>query len=573
MTLEERLAATADRAWEVVIEAAPLYATQLGDHRFDDRLPPVTPQQRAEVLARLKSVAAEAGPLAVVAATPGTDPGTATTAAALDAWLAMEIAFRESEVAVWAIDPLEGPQSALLNIPSYHPVETVQQAEAMVARWSAMGPWIDAVRANVGEALADGLVSPASPVRRVVDQLDDLLGRPDEDWPLLDPVRVDRPAWSAAERQRFTDRLTDAVATGIRPAFVRYREQLVDVVLPRARSNDSPGLGTVPGGQAAYASLVRAHTTTDKTPAEIHDIGLAEIARIDAELTELAGRTIGATDLADAHRRLREDPALHFDTGAQVYDTAVRSLERARAAIPQWFGTLPTAPCEVVEMARHEAEHSTIAYYREPAADGSRPGRYYINTAHPETRPRYEAETLAFHESIPGHHLQIAIGQERTDLPTFRRYGGFTAYIEGWGLYTERLSDEMCLYSGDLDRIGVLSFDGWRAGRLVVDTGMHALGWSRDRAIDFMIEHTAIAPNNVGNEIDRYITWPGQALAYKIGQLELLRLRATASDRLGPVFDIRGFHDAVLTESSLPLSVLAGVVDRWLTIEAGDAIS
>ena len=567
MTLDERLAETADRAWEVVIAAAPLYATQLGDHRFDDRLPPVTPQERAEVLARLRSVAADAGAIAAEAGAPDVDPGTATTAAALDAWLAMEIAFRESEVAVWAIDPLEGPQSALLNVPSYHPVETVQQGEAMIDRWSAMGPWIDAVRANVGEALADGLVSPASPVRRVVDQLDDLLGRPDEDWPLLDPIRVERPTWSAAERQRFADGLSNAVATGIRPAFVRYRELLVDVVLPHARSNDSPGLGAVPGGQAAYASLARAHTTTNLTPAEIHDIGLAEIARIDAELTELAGRTIGAVDLADAHRRLREDPALHFETAGLVFDTAVRSLDRARDAIPDWFGTLPVAPCEVVEMARHEAEHSTIAYYREPAADGSRPGRYYINTAHPETRPRYEAEALAFHESIPGHHLQIAIGQERADLPTFRRYGGFTAYIEGWGLYTERLSDEMGLYTAELDRIGVLSFDGWRAARLVVDTGMHALGWSRDRAIDFMIEHTAIAPNNVGNEIDRYITWPGQALAYKIGQLELLRQRAAASERLGPAFDIRGFHDAVLTESSLPLSVLGGVVGRWVDVQ------
>jgi len=553
MTPDERIAKTAEDAWETVIAAAPLYATQLGDHRFDDRLPPVTPNERAGVLDRLRRIHAEATELG----------SSSVTATALEAWLAMEIAFRESEVAVWAIDPLEGPQSALLNVPSYHPVDTVQQADAMVARWSGMGPWIDAVRANVAEALADGLVSPASPVHRVVDQLDDLLGRPDDDWPLLDPLRVDRPAWSTAERQRFADGLTKAVATGIRPAFVRYRDFLADVVLPHARSNDSPGLGAVPGGQTAYAALVRAHTTTDLTAAEIHEIGLAEIARIDAELTELAGRTIGTVDLADAHRRLREDPALHFETATQVYDTAVRSLDRARAAIPGWFGTLPAAPCEVVEMARHEAEHSTIAYYREPAADGSRPGRYYINTAHAETRPRYEAEALAFHESIPGHHLQIAIGQERTDLPTFRRYGGFTAYIEGWGLYTERLSDEMGLYSGDLDRIGVLSFDGWRAARLVVDTGMHALGWTRDQAIEFMIEHTAIAPNNVGNEIDRYITWPGQALAYKIGQLELLRLRALARERLGTAFDIRGFHDAVLTESSLPLSVLATVVERW----------
>jgi uncharacterized protein (DUF885 family) len=435
----------------------------------------------------------------------------------------------------------------------------------MVARWSAMGPWIDAHHANVRNALARGLVSPASPVRRVIDELDDLLGRPDADWPLLDPLAVEHPTWSPADLGRFADGLTRAVVDGVRPAFARYRAFLADELLPRARSDDEPGLSAVPGGADAYASLVRGHTTTDLDAATIHRIGLDEIARIDAELASLAGRTIGADGLADALRRLRSDPALHFETPEQVFETADRSLARARAAIPAWFGTLPAALCEVVEMARHEGEHSTIAYYREPAADGSRPGRYYINTTHPTTRPRYEAEVLAFHESIPGHHLQIAIGQERTDLPTFRRYGGFTAYIEGWGLYTERLSDEMALYSGDLDRIGVLSFDGWRASRLVVDTGMHALGWTRQRAIDFMLEHTALAPNNVANEVDRYISMPGQALAYKIGQLELLRLRAHARDRLGPAFDIKAFHDTVLTESSLPLSVLAGIVERWAT--------
>jgi uncharacterized protein (DUF885 family) len=491
------------------------------------------------------------------------DRATAITAAALDAWLGIEIAFREGGHDVWAVDPLDGPQTRFLNVPTYTSIETVEQADAMVARWSAMGPWIDAHRANVRDALARGVVSPASPVQRVIDELDDLLGRPDADWPLLDPLAVEHPSWSPADRGRFADGLTRAVADAIRPAFARYRQFLADELLPRARSDDEPGLSGVPGGAAAYASLVRGHTTTDLDAATIHRIGLDEIARIDAELATLAGRTIGAADLADALRRLRSDPDLHFATPEQVFETADRSLARAREAIPGWFGTLPAASCEVVEMARHEGEHSTIAYYREPAADGSRPGRYYINTTHPTTRPRYEAEVLAFHESIPGHHLQIAIGQERTDLPRFRRYGGFTAYIEGWGLYTERLSDEMGLYSGDLDRIGVLSFDGWRASRLVVDTGMHALGWTRRQAIDFMLEHTALAPNNVANEVDRYISMPGQALAYKIGQLELLRLRADARHRLGPAFDIKAFHDTVLTESSLPLSVLTAIVERW----------
>ncbi|HEX2184525.1 MAG TPA: DUF885 domain-containing protein, partial [Chloroflexota bacterium] len=221
----------------------------------------------------------------------------------------------------------------------------------------------------------------------------------------------------------------------------------------------------------------------------------------------------------------------------------------------------PRAHCEVVRMQPHEEAHSTIAYYRDPAADGSRPGQYYVNTSEPHTRPRYEAEALAFHESIPGHHLQIAIAQELEGLPAFRRHTGATAFVEGWALYTERLADEMGLYSGDLDRIGVLSFDAWRACRLVVDTGMHAMGWSRRQAIDFMLAHTVLAENNIVNEVDRYIVWPGQALAYKIGQLELQRLRADAERRLGSRFDIKRFHDAVLGNGALALQPLRQAVE------------
>jgi uncharacterized protein (DUF885 family) len=243
---------------------------------------------------------------------------------------------------------------------------------------------------------------------------------------------------------------------------------------------------------------------------------------------------------------------------------AEASLARANAAIPGWVGRLPTAPCIVVEMGPHEAAHSTIAYYRQPAADGTRPGSYYINTTAPETRPRYEAEVLAFHEAVPGHHLQIAIAQELEGLPAFRRLDGATAFVEGWGLYSERLSEEMGLLTGDLDRFGVLSFDAWRACRLVVDTGLHALGWSRDQAIDFMVDHTALAENNIANEVDRYLAMPGQALAYKLGQRELLRLRDSARDALGPRFDIRGFHDAVLGQGAPGLRTIGRTVERWI---------
>jgi len=239
-------------------------------------------------------------------------------------------------------------------------------------------------------------------------------------------------------------------------------------------------------------------------------------------------------------------------------------LRAAEATIPDWFGRLPATPCEVVVMLPHEEAHSTIAYYREPAADGGRPGRYYINTSEPQTRTRYEAEALAFHEAVPGHHLQVAIGQELTSLPTFRRHADVTAFVEGWGLYAERLANEMGLYSGDLDRLGMLSYDAWRASRLVVDTGMHALGWSRAQAIQFMTEHSALAVNNITNEVDRYLVWPGQALAYKIGQLEIRRLRADAEARLGGRFDVKAFHDAVLGHGPLPLGTLREAVSRDL---------
>ncbi len=377
------------------------------------------------------------------------------------------------------------------------------------------------------------------------------------------PASVDRPGWSPADRDRFATGLGAVVDEAIRPAFERYRATLVERVLPQARPDDRPGLAYVPGGPDAYRRLIRAHTSLDLSPEQIHAIGLAEVERIDAELEASAARAIGSRRPGRGGRPGSGPTRASISAaGSRCRTPRPSALERAIAAIPDWFGTLPRAICEVVEMGAHEAKHSTIGYYLQPAEDGSRPGRYYLNTTEPETRPRYEAEALAFHESVPGHHLQLAIAQELEDLPAFRRHAGTTAFIEGWGLYTERLSDAMGLYSGDLDRIGIASFDGWRACRLVVDTGMHAFGWSRDRAIAFMLEHTALAADNVINEIDRYITWPGQALAYKLGQLEIQRLSDEARARLGGRFDVRAFHDAVLRNGALPLPTLRTVVER-----------
>jgi uncharacterized protein (DUF885 family) len=305
------------------------------------------------------------------------------------------------------------------------------------------------------------------------------------------------------------------------------------------------------------------HTSLDLPPEQLHQLGLEQVARFRRDLGELGTRALGTSDVAEIQKKLRSDPAMHFATAAEVEGKAREALGRARAAIPKWFGTLPRAECEVKVMGEHEAPYSTIAYYRQSAADGSRPGYYMINTWKPETRPRYEAEALAWHEAIPGHHLQIAIAQELKGLPEFRKHQGVTAYVEGWALYTERLADEMGLYSADIDRIGMLSYDAWRACRLVVDTGLHAMGWSRQKAIDYMVENSVLAPNNIENEVDRYIGWPGQALAYKVGQLEILKLRDEGRNRLGERFDIKGFHDVVLRNGAIALPVLRKQVEEY----------
>jgi len=560
-----RLAAVAADAWDSQMNAHPVYATAIGDRRFDDRLRANGPGAVAADAARLDALlgrVADVDPAAL-------SPDEMVTRSALVDFLRAELDLTAAGMEAWSVDPLDGPQVADLNIPSFQPVRTTAEADALVARWREMGPWVDRLVGTTRSSLAAGIVAPAALVRSVVAELDDLLARPVGDWPLVSPADEDHPDWPAGRQAAFADAVRAAVADEIRPAFARYRAFLADELGPVARDDARPGLSHVPGGVESYARLVRAHTTLDLTPDEIHRIGLEETERIDAEFRELGWTLLGTSDQTEVLARLRSDPALHFASPAEVYAAAESSLARANAAIPDWFGRLPKAPCVVVEMAAHEAKYSTIAYYRQPAADGSRPGSYYINTSAPETRPRYEAETLAFHEAVPGHHLQIAIAQELEGLPAFRRLGGPTAYVEGWGLYSERLSAEMGLLSGEVDRFGVASFDAWRACRLVVDTGLHALGWSRDRAITFMVEHTALAENNIANEVDRYLAMPGQALAYKLGQREILRLRDLARAALGPDFDIRAFHDVVLGQGAVGLSTLGAVVESWIADRPG----
>jgi uncharacterized protein (DUF885 family) len=547
----------ADDYWEGTLRASPRWATSIGDRRYDALMEDATPEGKERETARLDSL---------LAAVRKVDAAKLSeedrlTRSALELQIRNDLDLLAASFEEWNIDPLNGPQVDLLNLVGLQTVTTVAEGRDMIGRWEAIGRYMDEVGANLRRGLAKGKVATKDAVLKTLTQLDDLLGRPVPDWPFLAPAREKHEGWSQVERERFGRDLEAALRSRIVPSFERYRALLRDELLPRARPPEKPGLLEIDA--SAYAKMIRVHTSLDLTPERVHATGQAEVARIRSAIEELGSKLLRARGVESLRARLQGDAAMFFRTRDEVAEKAEHALRRAEAAVPSVFGRLPRTPCIVKRMEPHEEKFSTIAYYRQPSADGSRPGTYYINTYAPETRPRYEAEALAFHEAVPGHHTQIAIQQELEGIPEFRKHTGTTAYVEGWALYTERLADEIGLYEGDLDRLGMLSYEAWRACRLVVDTGLHAFGWSRQRAIDFMTENTLLAANNIVNEVDRYIVWPGQALAYKTGQLEIFALRDEAKKRLGARFSLPRFHDIVLEAGAVALPVLRERVEAW----------
>jgi len=544
--------------WEERMSNEPLNATALGDRRFDDKLPDISAEGRARIRRQYDEIASrceaipEAGLLDVDRLT--------RTALLVDA--GSLAAYYSCDLDDWVVDPLQGLQVELMNVESYQPIRTAGEGLAMVKRWQAIGSYVDQHIANLRVGESGRRVAVRAAVEKVIDELEELVTKPDSEWALLRPLAISHD-WTEEEKRKFKEGLEGAVRESARPGFERYLKFLRSDLLTKARPQEKPGMMHIAGGAENYRKLIRVHTSLDLTPKEVHETGLREVARINREMEELGGKVLGIRGRKEVLKHLRTDPSMYFSSGDEVAAKAEAALAKANAAISKWFGRLPRTPCEVVRMGEHEEKHSTVAYYRPPAADGSRPGRYYINTSEPGTRPRYEAEALAYHESVPGHHLQIAIAQELEGIPEFRKNSGVTAFVEGWGLYSERLAEEMGLYSSDIDRIGVLSYDAWRACRLVVDTGMHAMGWTREQAIDFMVENSALARNNIVNEVDRYITWPGQALAYKTGQLEIIRLRREAEGRLGKKFDVRRFHDVLLGSGAVPLMALRQIMGSY----------
>ncbi|MFJ9443734.1 DUF885 domain-containing protein [Kitasatospora sp. NPDC101235] len=428
-------------------------------------------------------------------------------------------------------------------------------ADAYLERLAGLPGYFDAALRCTLDAAAEGRLPLRSGIDAAVAQLEAYLATDPAEDKLL------RPLAGRREHERARTIVRDAV----RPALARFRAGLTEQLAPVARPDDKAGVCHVPGGAEGYADAVARFTRPGLTPEEVHRIGLEAVAALREEFAELGGKVLGITEPAAVLTALREDRSLRFGSAAEIIALVDGALERARRASADWFRPYPIADCVTREIDPIGAETAPLAYYQ-PPGPGGLPGTHWINTLRPETRFSYEYEAVAFHESIPGHHLQLAVAQTLHHLPRFRQNpsGQLTAHVEGWGLYTERLADEMGLYGSELSRFGMLSLDAVRAVRLVVDTGMHHYGWSRERAIAFMRANTATPEANVRNEIDRYIAWPGQATAYLIGRQEIVRHRERAQAALGARFDVREFHHQLIGHGSLPLGVLEELVTDWI---------
>ena len=455
---------------------------------------------------------------------------------------------------LWNVSPTwTGWQSMLASTFAVQPVKTPAERQAALARLRAVPAYLDTEIANLRAGMAAGYLAPSSNVAAVLRQVDALVAGAPETSPFHEPA-------SRAEDAAFGREVRSIVADSIYPAIRRYRAYLADDYRGRAQA----GVSANPEGEACYAASVRFHTSLALTPREIHETGLREMQRIQAAMETIARRSFDTGDVKGLLERLRTDPAYTFRSEAEVIGYAGAAVDRGRVAMPDWFGFVPDAQVVIKPFPAYQ-QASGGGFYSSGSLDGTRPGTYELGTYRPETISKAGMEATAFHETYPGHHLQMSVALYGKGVHPVLRYVYVAAMAEGWGLYSELLADEAGLYSSDLDRLGMLSNQALRAARLVVDPGMHVLGWTRDQAIQYMLEHTAESRGSIEPEVDRYLAVPGQATAYMTGSLEILRLRGDAEARLGERFDIKGFHDTVLRDGAVTLPMLRRAVERWVT--------
>ncbi len=540
-----QLRALMDEIWEQRLQEDPLFATQVGDHRFDDRLPEVHEAAQRRGLERARQFLERLREIPLQGDT--------------DYEIVRRILERQVEGGRFPsyrmpITSRTGFHVSFPQLPDRVPLRTTQDYENYIARLRDFLRYTREHIALMRDGVRTGWVLPVV----VLEGYDQALAPHIVDDPrqsLLDePFREFPESVPASERERLAREGRRAIVEAVVPAYREFLAFLRDEYVPQARATTAAS--ALPDGERYYAFLVREHTTLEITPREVHDIGLREVQRIRAEMERVMRRAGFEGDFTQFLEFLRTDPRFYRETPEALLKETAYVLKRMDGELPRLFGRLPRMPYGIREIPDYIAPRTTTAYYEPPAGDGTRAGFYYVNTYDLKSRPVYEIEALSLHEAVPGHHLQIALQQELEDLHPLRRFGGFTAFVEGWALYAERLGLEVGFYQDPYSDFGRLTYEMWRALRLVVDTGLHALGWTRQQAIDFMAANSALTLRNITNEVDRYISWPGQALAYKMGELKIRELRERAERELGEAFDIRAFHDAVLGEGALPLDLL-----------------
>jgi uncharacterized protein (DUF885 family) len=467
--------------------------------------------------------------------------------------LESSVASRVCRFELWNVSQMNGWHTNFGYLVTIQPVGSDVARREALERWRALPTIIDTEIANLREGIREGYTAPKVNVRIVIDQVRTLARSALKDSPFDSPAQRDT---DAAFRQQFERLVTEQ----INPAAIRYADFLEREYLPAAR--DSIGVSAIPNGAACYDASIRANSSLPRSAQQVHQTGLEQMERLTAEMQAIAERSFHTSNVPELLQRVRSDRQYLFKSRADLLGYSAAALDRARAAAPQWFGLMPKSPVKLEPYPAFREKNGPNEY-NPPAEDGSHPALFYVSAYQAEKKSRVTVESTAFHETIPGHHLQVALALERKDIHPIGRYIYNSGYVEGWALYAERLADEMHLYSSDLDRLGMLSSQAFRAARLVVDTGIHAMGWTRAQAIDYMLKHTAEDPTSIAAEVDRYIITPGQATSYMLGMLEIRGARDEAQKRLGPRFDIKAFHDRVLEDGSVPLTFLREKIATW----------
>jgi uncharacterized protein (DUF885 family) len=460
------------------------------------------------------------------------------------------------------LNQMTGVQQGAAETLASMPAQSVANFEDILARMEVLPKNVEEQVALLKEGLRLGYTPPKITMRDVPQQIADLIPEDPAKSALLDPFSEFPPGISDVERNRLTDRAKAIYAERLRPAFLRLHAYMTETYIPACR--ETIAATSLPNGSADYSFHVRWHTTTALTPQEIHAIGLAEVKRIRSEMDNVIASSGFKGNFHEFTEFLRNDPRFYFDKPQELIDAYKVVAKSADPELVRLFGKLPRNQYGVIPIPEFKAPSQTTAYYQPGAPSAGRPGYYFVNTYNLKARPKWEMEALSLHESVPGHHLQLSLAQELEDVPEFRKQVGYSAFVEGWGLYAESLGPELGFYKDPYSKFGQLSYEMWRAVRLVVDTGMHSMGWTREQAIQFFKDNTGKTDQDILVEVDRYIVWPGQALAYKIGQLKIRELRTASEKKLSESFDVRKFHDAVLENGAIPLNVLEPRLKAWL---------